>query len=106
MRIYVLVTRKEGPLDDAGPQITRDEWLRLVANDPDLSLQDPPDRSPADKAVYAAWTNYPGGYAAWFGLVNGNIEVKGIDDALLGKLRAFAAALGARIISEEGEEFR
>jgi len=39
-------------------------------------------------------------------LSDGNIEVKGIDSALLGKLRRFAAELtDARIVSEEGEEF-
>jgi hypothetical protein len=40
-----------------------------------------------------------------FGLSDGNIAVKGIDDAILGKLRRFANKLDARIVSEEGEEF-
>lgn len=105
MSIYIYVTRRGNPLDDAGPEITRDEWVNIVAGDPDLSLEDPPDRFPGDKAVYAAWTTYPGGYTAWFGLAGGNIEVKGIDDALLAKLRAFAQVLNAQIVSELGEKF-
>lgn len=106
LSIYVYVMRRADPLDDPGPQITRDEWLSLVADDPDLSLEDPPDRFPGYKdAVYAAWKNYPGGYPAWFVWFRGNIEVKGLDDDLLGKLRAFAAALNARIVSELDEEF-
>jgi hypothetical protein len=106
MSIYVYVTRKGDPFDDAGPQITRGEWLDLIANDADLSLEDPADRFPGYKdAIYAAWKSYPGGYTAWLVWFNGNIEVKGIDDALLGKLRAVATALDARIVSELGEEF-
>jgi|ERR1700733_11815504 hypothetical protein len=105
MSMYVYVTRRTDALDDAGPQITRDEWVNLVATDADLSLEEPPDKFPNDKTIYAAWKNYPGGYTAWFGWAHGNIEVKGLDDALLGKLQAFAKALDARIVSEEGEEF-
>ena len=105
MSIYVFVTRRADPFDKKSNEITRDEWAKVIAGDPDLSLQEPPDRSPGDKAVYAAWKNHPGGYTAWFGLADGNIEVKGLDDALLGKLQAFATRLNARIVSEEGEEF-
>jgi hypothetical protein len=105
MGIYVYVTRRTDPFDDSGPQITRDEWLDLIANDADLSLEDPPDRFPNDKTIYAAWKNYPGGYTAWLGLNGGNIEVKGLEEVLLGKLRTFATILEARIVSEEGEEF-
>jgi hypothetical protein len=103
--IYVFVTRRNDPLDETGPAITEDEWLKLVRDDPDLSKEEPPDRFPRDNTSYAAWKNYPGGYTAWFGLAGGNIEIKGIDEALLGKLRSFAKALNARIVSEEGEEF-
>jgi hypothetical protein len=106
MSIYVYVTRRGDPFDDAGPPITRDEWLDLVAKDADLSVEEPPDPFPGYKdAIHVAWKNYLGGYAAWFVLFNGNVEVKGIDDALLGKLRAFATGLDARIVSELGEEF-
>ncbi len=105
MSIYVYVTRRADPFDDAGPQIAQDEWLRLIADDVDLSLENPPDRFPNDKTIYAAWKKYPGGYTAWFGLAGGNIQVKGLDEALLGKLRIFASRLDARIVSEEGEKF-
>ena len=106
MSTYIYVTRRADPLDDDGSQITRDEWLQLIASDPDLTPEDPPDRFPGYKdAIYAAWKNYPGGYPAWFVWFKGNIEIKGLDDDLLRKLRAFATALNARIVSEEGEEF-
>jgi hypothetical protein len=64
MSIYVYVTRRADPFDDAGPQITQNEWVDLVANDPDISLEDSPNRFPQDKTIYAAWSKYPGGYTA------------------------------------------
>jgi hypothetical protein len=105
MSIYVYVTRKSDPFETAGPEILAKEWAELVASDPDLSIADPADQLPTSKGVYAVWSAYPGGYPAWFGLCEGSIEVKGIDEAILGKLRNFANRLGARIISEMGEEF-
>jgi hypothetical protein len=104
LSIYVYVTRKPDPLEE-GPDISQSEWEALVRADPDLALRDPPDKFPKDKTIYAVWESYPAGYPAWFGLTGGNIEVKGINAALLTKLRAFAAKLGARIVSEEGEAF-
>jgi len=103
--IYVFVTRKADPLEDEGPDISLSEWEALVRADSDLALRDPPNKFPKDKTVYAVWESYPGGYPAWFGLAGGNIQVKGVDTALLTKLRAFAAKLDARIVSEEGETF-
>ena len=92
MSTYVYVTRRTDPFDDSGPQITRDEWLDLIAKDADLSLEEPPNQI-NDRTIYAAWKSYPGGYTAWFGLAGGNIEVKGLDDGLLGKLLTFARTL-------------
>jgi hypothetical protein len=104
--IYVYVTRKADPLDESdGHDISAEEWRRVVSADHDLELRDPPDKASKDPTIYAAWDSYPGGYTAWFGLAFGNVEVKGIDEALLGKLRSFAAKLGGRIVSEEGEAF-
>jgi hypothetical protein len=106
MSNYVYVTRKSDPLSDTGPQISANEWVEVVANDRDLAIADPPDRSPGyTEAIYAVWNEYPGGYPAWFGLAYGNIEVKGLDESILVKLRGFAQKLNARIVSEEGEEF-
>jgi hypothetical protein len=103
MSIYVYVTRKSDPLETTGPDISAKEWGELVASDPDLSIADPQDGF--NNTIYAVWQGYPGGYPAWFGLCGGSIEVKGIDDAILGKLRIFADKLSARIVSEMGEEF-
>ena len=105
MSIYVYVTRKPDPLEAGGPDISEEEWIGLIESDPDLSIADPPKRLPGDRGTYAVWTSYPGGYRAWFSLCGGNIEVKGIDEAILSKLRHFAGRLGARIVSKMREEF-
>jgi hypothetical protein len=105
MSICVYVTRKPDPLDPDGPDISLSEWKAVVSADPDLALRDPPDKGPRDKTIYAVWESFPGGYPAWFGLVDGSIEVKGMDAVLLTKLRVFSSKLGARIVSEEGELF-
>jgi hypothetical protein len=105
MSIYVYVTRKPDPLETTGPDISAEEWHELVASDPDLSIADPQNGLQRNNTIYAVWEGYPGGYPAWFGLCEGSIEVKGIDDAILGKLRTFADKLHARVVSEMGEEF-
>lgn len=105
MGIYVYVTRKPDPLESKGPEIGRAEWIRLVAEDPDLTLKEPPNLSPRDEGIYAAWSGYSGGYDVWFSLWDGNVEVKNPDDEIIDKLRFFAGKLNARIVSEEGEEF-
>ena len=104
MSIYYYVTRKADPLDNDGPMIEDDEWKKLVSEDADLRLDNSSNPFPNRKIIYAVWEKYPGGYPAWFGLAEGSIEVKGLDDAILGKLRKFANALQCRIVCEDGEE--
>ncbi len=104
MSVYYYVTRKSGPFRREGPQISPDEWRVVVHADQDLSIEQPEDSSGLPRnAVWAVWRSYPGGYPAWFGLIKGDIEVKGVDDELLNKLRMFASSLNARIFCEDGE---
>src|SRR5438874_2717275 len=105
MSIYYYVTRKPGPFVKEGPEILEAEWRAVISADPDLMIEEPePSPGLRHNGVWAVWRSYPGGYPAWFGLNRGDIEVKGIDEALFGKLQRFAAALGARIFCETGEE--
>ena len=86
MSIYVFVTRRADPLKPDGAEISREEWVELVESDPDLSLEDPADRFPADKTIYAVWKTYPEGLPS---VVRASpaatSKVKGIDDAILGQ---------------------
>ena len=106
MSIYYDLTRKSGPFVKEGREISEAEWRAVGSADPELSVEQP-EPSPglrASNAIWAVWRSYPGGYPAWFVLLKGEIEVKGIDEALFGKLQHLATALDARIFCETGEE--
>lgn len=106
MSEYFYLTRNSGPFVKVGRcEITEAEWQAAVASIPDLTIE-PPDPSPGlpRNAVWAVWRSYPGGYPAWFALIKGDVEVKGMDEDLLTKFKQLASALNARIFSETGEE--
>jgi hypothetical protein len=107
MSTYYYVTRNSGPFVREGRrEISEAEWRGVVAIDPELAIEQPePSPGVPRNALWAVWRSYPGGYPAWFALIQGDIEVKEIDAALLGKLQQFASALDARIFCETGEEF-
>jgi hypothetical protein len=109
MSVYYYITRNSGPFAKEGRhEITEAEWRAAVAADPDLAIEQPEESGPrgASCGVWAVWHSYPGGYPAWFVLLkNGDVEVKGMDEAILGKFQLLASALGARIFCETGEEF-
>ena len=106
--IYYYITRNSGPFIEEGRnEITEAEWRTVVAADPDLAIEQPEELGPRGSScgVWAVWRSYPGGYPAWFVLLkNGDVELKGMDEALFAKFTRLAAALGARIFCETGEE--
>lgn len=109
MSEYYYLTRNSGPFVKEGRrEIAEAEWRAAVASVPDLAIEQPEDSGPrgALSGVWAVWRSYPGGYPAWFVLLkNGDVEVKGMDEALFTKFQQLALALGARIFCETGEEF-
>ena len=108
MSEYYYITRNAGPFVKEGRrEITEAEWLAAVAGVPDLAIEQPEESGPrgAASSVWAVWRSYPGGYPAWFVLLRcGDVEVKGMDEALFTKFQQLASALGARMFSETGEE--
>ncbi|PYJ86241.1 MAG: hypothetical protein DME22_06035 [Verrucomicrobia bacterium] len=109
MSVYYYLIRNSGPFVKEGRrEITEAEWRVAVAADPDLAIEQPEQSGPrgASSGVWAVWHSYLGGYPAWFVLLkNGDVEVKEMDEALFGKFKRLASALGARIFCETGEEF-
>lgn len=114
MSYYLYVTRKDDPLSETGPEITRSEWEAIVAADPDLAMADPPGKKAGDPTVYAMWPSYHGSDdPIWFELFEGSISFNfhgsaiggDLDPAILSKLRAIAASVDSQIISELGERF-
>jgi len=109
MSIYYYISRNSGPFVKEGrSEITESEWRAAIATDPELAIEQPEELGPrgASCGVWAVWHSYPGGCPAWFVLLkNGDVEVKGMNDALFGKFKRLASVLGARIFCETGEEF-
>ena len=91
------ITRAENWAENAGTEITADEWLALVKSDPELSLSS--DNGPYF-AIWSGPSRYPDPWLDWFG---GNIYSKNPDSALLQKMVSVAATLGARVQGDEGE---
>ena len=108
MSVYYYISPNSGPFVKEGRrEITEVEWQAAVAADPDLELKQPEESGPrgADCGLWAVWHSYPGGYPGWFVLLkNGDVEAKGMDEAIFGKFKQLASALGARIFCETGEE--
>jgi hypothetical protein len=77
--------------------ITADEWLAVVAGDPELQ-RDP------DKEYLVRWSGpcrYPGG--TWFNWSEGGVYTKNPDRATLAKMLELARKLGARVQGDHGE---
>ena len=110
MSVYYYISRNSGPFAKEGRrEITEVEWRSAVAAVPELAIEQPESLRPrgAASGVWAVWRSYPGGYPAWFVLLrNGNVEVKGMDEALFAKFKQLAAVLGGRIFCETGDEFK
>jgi hypothetical protein len=106
--IYVSITRRIDPLDEAGPSIESAEWRSTFESDSEFRV--PTDAELADALlgpddVPALWLAHPEGEPTWFVLSAGNIDVKNPDHPLLTKMARVAQVLGARLISETGETF-
>jgi hypothetical protein len=108
MSEYFYITRNSGPFVKEGHrEITEAEWRSAVASVPELAIDQPEHSGPRGAAtgIWAVWRSYPGGYPAWFVLLrSGDVEVKGMDQALLAKFKQLATALGGRVFCETGEE--
>lgn len=78
--------------------ITADEWLAVVAADPELRID---DRNGPYFAVWPGPCSYPEG--GWFDWFEGRISTKNPDRAILGKMLQLAHTLRAVVQGDEGE---
>jgi hypothetical protein len=94
----VHMTRAEHWPDSDQRPITADEWLAVVAADPELRIDK------ANGPYFAIWSgpcSYPDG--GWFDWADGCVSTKNPDRAILGKLLQLAAKLGAVVQGDDGE---
>jgi hypothetical protein len=93
------ITRAPGhwvEVNDGG--ITADEWLTLIAEDPELSLE-------AGRKHFARWagpSRYPD---PWFGWWKGTIKTKNPDAPMIAKMVQMAERLKARVQGDDGEVY-
>ena len=96
----VHMTRADDWSDSAQRPITADEWLAVVAADPELEIDK------ANGPYFTVWSgpcSYPDG--GWFDWANGRVSTKHPDRTILGKMLQLAARLGARVQGDDGEEY-
>jgi hypothetical protein len=91
------ITRAEHWVENEGHEISREEWLELVAGDPELS----PD--PVNGADFALWNGPSRHTDPWFHWSRGNITTKNPDPPMITKMVRMAAGLGATVQGDEGE---
>jgi len=84
---------------DAGRDISSEEWLRLVAQDPELTL------APHQGPCVAVWHGPSTLGAPWMDWSGGNISTKNPDGALIAKMVQLAQLLDATVQGDDGETY-
>jgi hypothetical protein len=94
------ITRAENWVESDQRPITAEEWLAVVAADPELRIDE--ENGP----YFAVWSgpcSYEGG--GWFDWSDGCISTKNPDRAILGKMLRLATQLGAVVQGDDGEVY-
>jgi hypothetical protein len=95
----VHITRAENWADNAGHEITDQEWLEIIRNDPELIP------SPENGKYFVVWRGADKYPETWFNCENGNISTKYPDRATFKKLYQIAQLLNANIQGDDGETY-
>lgn len=93
------ITRAEFWCDNAGNEITAEEWRAVVEGDADLKPW--PEQGPH----MARWLGPSTLTDPWLDWREGNVFTKNPDAALLAKCCGIAVRLGARVQGDDGEEY-
>jgi len=104
----VHITRREDWWDESGPEITEQEWHTVVAADPDLKMTSATTGDDQVPHWIAEMTAHPpehrlGTAIHWFSPAD--ISAKNPTDILIGKMRAVARSLEARVQGDDGEHY-
>lgn len=111
----VHITRKENWFDeDETHNITIEEWKEIVANDPEMRLDNfaeatttNGDNLRIENEGLSVWMKYSGdgldGNHAWFEYAQGNIDVKNPDREIIIKMLGLAEKLNAKVQGDDGE---
>ena len=94
------ITRASSWADNAKHQISSDEWLAYIDNDPELAL------AGENGPYFALWTGRSGSESPWLDWSDGNIYSKNPDSALVDKMVVVARELRAQVQGDDGEIYR
>jgi hypothetical protein len=93
------ITRRNNWAEE-GNDITSEEWLSLVANDPELHFQT------KNGPYFVTWDGDSRPKPSWMNWSKGQIITKNPDDALIDKMMVIAQKLKAKVQGDEGELYR
>ena len=79
-----------------GEEITREEWLEVVDNDPELTIDE------SNSPYFAVWSG-PGKYPCWIDYSSGDLWLKYPTDEFIEKMVQIAKLLGGRVQGDDGE---
>ncbi|MBC7526379.1 MAG: hypothetical protein H7308_02410 [Chthonomonadaceae bacterium] len=77
-------------------EITREEWLEVVDNDPELTIDE------SNGPYFAVWSG-PGKYPCWIDYSSGDLWSKYPTDEFIEKMVQIAKLLGGRVQGDDGE---
>ncbi len=109
MGYYVYITRMSFGAESEETLISIDEWRKYIDNDSELKIN--PTYNHRDDELEVFWFG-EGGVSddsegvGWFCWGDGQINTKNPDHAHLRKMCQMASLLDARVLGEEGEEYR
>ncbi len=93
------ITRADFWAENDGNEISADEWLRFVEQDPDLRVDE------ANGALFAVMERSSGDHPPWFDWSGGNVYTKNPDRRTLAKMLQIAGTLGATVQGDDGETY-
>ena len=91
------ITRADFWAENEGQGIGREEWLRVVEQDPELTIDE------QNGPLFANWGPVSDAYSPWFDWSEGNVYTKNPDRNSLVKMLQIAALLGATVQGDDGE---
>lgn len=93
------ITRADDWAESDRRPITRDEWLAVVAEDPELRLD------PKNGPCFAVWSGKKGHPEPWFDWADGQVFTKNPKRAELSKMLELAKRFGAKVQGDDGEVY-
>lgn len=93
------IVRTENWFDSASNPITSEEWLQLIDNDEELSI----NKSNGD--YFTRWSNHQAHGESWLDWDDGRIYSKQPEEALYCKMLQIAKKLGAVVLDDDDRKY-